>query len=228
MPKTTTNLGLPSPDTHSDTFTPQEDIEALADSLDALAPYLGLSGPSIKRRGKSIITTEEPRTNTAYGLLTTPDRVQNIAVPAESLLVVAYQATWKCSVAQAARAAIFIGANQLKATADNAAAPAVSEASHRNGGADVYVPLFSTGQGLGSSSGPANYSGDVTTGQAFGLITGASGYNAIAPGEPYKSGGPCQIFGLPAGTYDISVQFKASSGSVTAKNRKLWVWTVGF
>ena len=31
-----------------------------------------------------------------------------------------------------------------------------------------------------------------------------------------------------AGTYDISVQFKASSGSVTVKNRKLWVWTMGF
>ena len=31
-----------------------------------------------------------------------------------------------------------------------------------------------------------------------------------------------------AGTYTVSVQFKASSGSVTASNRKLWVWTIGF
>lgn len=31
-----------------------------------------------------------------------------------------------------------------------------------------------------------------------------------------------------AGTYDVSVQFKSSSGTVTAKERKLWVWTMGF
>jgi hypothetical protein len=36
------------------------------------------------------------------------------------------------------------------------------------------------------------------------------------------------IHSLPAGTYDFSVRFKSSSGSVTAKNRKLWVASIGF
>jgi hypothetical protein len=33
---------------------------------------------------------------------------------------------------------------------------------------------------------------------------------------------------LPAASYAISVRYKASSGSVTAKNRRLRVWAIGF
>lgn len=33
---------------------------------------------------------------------------------------------------------------------------------------------------------------------------------------------------IAAGTYDVSVQFKASSGSVTVKERKLWIVSMGF
>jgi hypothetical protein len=59
------------------------------------------------------------------------------------------------------------------------------------------------------------YTGDVTTGQIVGTVSAAG------------LGGPCYFFAA-AGTYTISIQVKASSASVTIKNRKLWVWTIGF
>jgi hypothetical protein len=43
----------------------------------------------------------------------------------------------------------------------------------------------------------------------------------------YGPGGVCYVFAA-AGTYDVSVQFKASSGSITAKSRKLWVSSVDY
>src|SRR3954452_24168522 len=54
---------------------------------------LGLSSASTTRRGKSIIATTESRTNTAYGTLTTPDRVSSIVLPTDGLITIAYQAT---------------------------------------------------------------------------------------------------------------------------------------
>jgi hypothetical protein len=41
------------------------------------------------------------------------------------------------------------------------------------------------------------------------------------------AGGVVSMFAA-AGTYTISVQFKALSGSVTASNRKLWVQALSF
>jgi hypothetical protein len=64
--------------------------------------------------GKSIIATSEARTNTAYGLLTTPDRVTGVVLPTSGLIAVAYQATWQESVATAGRAAVFLASTQLK------------------------------------------------------------------------------------------------------------------
>src|SRR4051812_48257416 len=75
---------------------------------------LGLDGTGVVRRGKSIIATEESRSNTSYGTLTTPDQVSNVVVPVNGLLFVAFTALWKESVLKAGRAAIFIGANQLQ------------------------------------------------------------------------------------------------------------------
>ncbi len=171
-------------------------------------------------RGKSNIATEEARTNVAYGLLTTPDRVSSVVLPADGLICVAFQGMWKESVNGAARAAIFVGANQLKSYEDNAAAPTVREVGCY-GGADSYAPLASYSMGLlPDATGATAYTGDVTTGQLVG-------YGGSLGGSTVSFGGPCYIFAA-AGTYDVSVQFKASSGSVTAKNRKLWVWTLTF
>jgi hypothetical protein len=179
---------------------------------------LGLNDGAQVGRGKSIIATTESRSNVAYGTLTTPDQVSGLVLPTDGLIVVTYQATWQESVNGAARAAIFVGATQLKLADSTAAAPVVQEASLACGTANIDKPLSSHTAGLSGPIGAPNatvYSGDVTTGQLVGL-TGAGG-----------ASGAVSVFAA-AGTYTVSVQFKSTSGSVTAKNRKLWVWTIGF
>jgi hypothetical protein len=179
---------------------------------------LGLNETGTVRRGKSIIATEQSTTSTSYTTLTTPDRVQNVVLPTDGLIFVALQAMWKESVNAAARAAIFVGSDQLKVAASNTANPAVQEAQCQMA-ADTYGNLVAYPAGLsGGAAGTVatGYVADVTTGQAVGT--------AFAAGEAF---GFTTIFAA-AGTYTISIQFKTSSGTLTAKNRKLWVWTQAF
>src|SRR6266498_1163856 len=100
----------------------------------AVKQKIGLSDGSIVRRGKSSIATSESTTATSYaiGNLTTPDRVQNVNLQTDGLIAVAYQAIWDNTVASAARAAIFVGATQLKMAQVNGA-PVVQEATGANG-----------------------------------------------------------------------------------------------
>jgi hypothetical protein len=176
---------------------------------------LGLDDSTSQRRGVTSVATEESRANTAYGLMTTPDQVSSIVVPADGLLFVSYRAMIKESVQGAAAAAVFIGANQVQQV-DVFAAPVVAEWTSitslgiDDSGANVYGLLEGPGTNgelsLRQRSGGNAYSGDVTTGMP----------------QPFAA------FFVAAGTYNVSVQFKASSGSVTVKNRALRVWTMGF
>jgi hypothetical protein len=182
--------------------------------------------------GKSVIATSEARTNVAYGTLTTPDQVSSIVLPTDGVICVLFQATWQESVADTGRAAIFIGANQLKVASDINAG-AVTQAG-RTGSAATNrdTPLISHPLGLAGLNGNA-YTGDVTTGQAIGVtLTTVGNLNQEINGTnktlaDSQVGGPCSIFAA-AGTYVVSVQFKSSSGSVTVKNRRLLVWAMGF
>lgn len=188
-----------------------------------LAQQLGITNAANTGRGKVNITTSESRTNVAYGTLTTPDQVTGIVLPTDGLIAIAYQATWQESVNGAARAGLFLGANQLRvAQVGVAAGPTLVEAPLAGGSTAVDAPLFtnSSGASVGLSSwatATGAYTGDVTTGQIVGGVGSTS-----QPG-----GGPIYVFAA-AGTYTISVQFKATSGSVTVKNRHLWVWVCGF
>jgi hypothetical protein len=214
------------------------DANVTADKL-ADTAKLGLTSSSGTRRGKSIIATTESRTNTSYGLMTTPDRVSGIVLPTDGFIVVMYQATWQESVKNAARVSLFLGASQVKAQASfsgpSGQGPAVVEAAiNLPSTLNIDVPLFSTPVGLMSMDPGAagGIAADVATGQVVGgiapdaAVTYSSGTPAVISAGT-AGGGPTYIFAT-AGTYDISVQFKASSGSVTVKNRKLWVWTIGF
>ena len=209
-----------------------------ADNLAAaLLTVLGVSSGTV-RRGKSIIATEESRTNAAYGLMTTPDRVPNIVLPADGLIAVAYNATWKSSVVDQARASLFVGANQLKVI--HGGTPLNQAAVLDNGFATDEHALTTFGGGLISANAGTPYVA-ATTGQAIGMST--NGVNqpqqeingSVVQGTGWGPGGTpywtnfgiCYIFAA-AGTYDVSVQYKSISGSVTAKDRKLWVWTMGF
>jgi hypothetical protein len=172
----------------------------------------------VRSAGKAIIATEESRTNTAYGTLTTPDQV-TVELPTDGLLAVAYSAMFKSSVAGAARAAIFLNSNQLQIATDQDD-PYPQNAFTNPTAADRYGPLASSGGGLVSPPAQgAAYIGGVATGQVVGIdVTGSASTYAA---------GPCYIF-ANAGSYVVSVQFKASSGSVTVKERKLWVWSLSF
>ena len=213
-----------------------------ADDLEqAVTEALGITtsasghGGAAARRGNCIVPTEESRTNTAYGTLTTSDIVEDIVLPTDGLIVVLYSAMWKESVAGAARAALFVGANQLKASAFGVAGgPQVQAAATQAGGGvtNSYTPLATVPVGLASGEINPGSAIDVpvTTGQAVGAMgsnTASFYVGSVNWKETMPVGSPCFIFAA-AGTYDISVQFKASSGSVTAKERKLWVWSIGF
>jgi hypothetical protein len=185
----------------------------------------GVGGVSVK----SIIPTEQSRENVAYGTLATPDEVI-VLLPENGLIAVAYQASWVESVSEAARAAIFVGANQLKIATPKG--PATQAAAIGTGGRLEARPLSTFYAGLvGTLDAATGASSDVTTGQVVAVDTeGASGVREIG-GVIFQSwgpgpvGGPCYIF-AEAGAYKIRVQFKASSGKVTVKNRKLWAWVV--
>lgn len=187
----------------------------LAASL-ADAAKLGLSVPGTKRRDKLTIATEQARTNVAYGKLTTPDEL-TIDLPADGLLVVGYQALIKNSAIDTGKAALFLGANQLKVGPNGGVGggPVVQEATMQASSSDVYQRVATYDKGLAISAGNQPMTSDVTTGQA------------LAADQTVFDGGVCWIFAA-AGTYVISVQFKSSSGTVTVKERKMWAWSMGF
>jgi hypothetical protein len=191
----------------------------------AILSRLGVSDNSTTRRGAVAISTAETTASGVYTTLTTPDQVTGVALPNNGLLFIAYQATWQESIAGSARAAIFLGSNQLKIANDDVAAPAVQETGLNAGGATaVAKPLRTCDSGLISRPGTSvPYTGDVTTGQVIGGLAPTDGVPTALGGYS----GVCAVFAA-AGSYNVSVQYKASTGSVTVSNRKLWVWSMGF
>lgn len=222
----------------------QQNYEAIRDTINALdgenlaaalAAILGVTQAGSIRRGYTSIPSEDSRTNAAYGLLANPDRVSNIVVPTGGLLRIAYQARWLESVAGAARAAVFIGANQLK-VANYGGAPVTQAAVMATGAGtpSTYTPLHSSNRGLLSAPSRASSTADVTTGQILGaaMTFGTDslvelGGTVLIQEEFHLDGGEIIVF-LDAGTYDVSIQFKASSGTVYARERRLWVESRGF
>jgi hypothetical protein len=216
-------VNVPATDT-AITTAQIDDRRTIATNLDKL----GVSGGGATRRGKSIITAAEARTNTAYGLLTTPDRVSSLVLPTDGLIFIAFFGLWTESVVGAAKAAIFIGSNQLSVDAVTSSTPSVIAGEAVISGTSSnnrYVPLASHPAGLGSSDSTTTVtdgSSVVTTGQAVAAAVADDNFSFT------KRGGLLVVFAA-AGTYDVSVQFKASGGAtVTAKERRLWAWTMAF
>lgn len=148
-----------------------------------------------------VIAKEESLVSATYGTLATPDEIKEVKVPENGIVLIGYSAKFKSSVSGAGAAAIFLNANQLKeyTTEPKDAATGTTATTFRN--------LTSSWRGLSTASAGEATGADVTTGQLIGssLI-----------------GGLAAVF-LAAGTYTVSVRFKASSGSVSAKERRLWV-----
>lgn len=153
----------------------------------------------------TIIATEQTRESASFGTLTTPDEVKEVVLPSNGLIVIGYTAFFGSSVSGAGRAALFIGANQLKRAASPE--PVVQEVSTET---TVQRTVNTASIGLVRGEGQGAY---VTTGQT------------LSPGGETQ-GGVCHVFAA-AGTYSISVQFKATSGKITVSQRKLWVGVLG-
>jgi len=77
----------------------------------------------------------------------------------------------------------------------------------------------------------------VTTGQAAGFVTDSTSAalitsmvgGTVTSTEPTLAGGWCLIDNLPAGTYSISVMFKAASGdTITVSGRRLRAMAIPF
>ncbi|WP_028058384.1 hypothetical protein [Candidatus Solirubrobacter pratensis] len=186
----------------------------------AFATYLGITQGTTVRRGKSMISAEESVTTGGIGfqLMPTPDRVTSVSLPTDGLISVAFQAMWKAVTPANAMAALFLNSTQVQVVLDTATNPA-SAAANMPTGANLYRALATSGFGLHSSANSSGaYTGDATTGQ----IIGVSPANGTLAGS-----GVCHIFAA-AGTYDVSVRYATGPDPVTAKNRKLWVWTTGF
>lgn len=140
-----------------------------------------------------IIAAEQSRENVAFGTLATPDEITGVVVPEGGLVVVSYSALVKSSVGAAGSAAIFVGSNQLKKPGSTV--PVVSETATVGTG----FTEFATSSG--------------------GLKTEGTGTSYVTTGMTLPS--QCVIDNLAAGTYAISIRFKASSGTVTRKESRL-------
>jgi hypothetical protein len=227
----TATYGLPFP---ADTDAPDgpSQLKALAEAVEkamlmGITPYAPV-----------IIETEQSRSEATYGTLGTPDEIPGIVVPAGGLLLVEYRAVWKQSVQEKARAAIFLGENQLKVrTGNSSTAEALAAAFN----AVTNFAYLSTSSALGLQSTASGMSGtlNVTT---TGLLAGGFAPKAqsllcelggtletlkAAEEAPRGFGGLAVIEGLAAGTYNLSIRFKALEGSVTAKKRLLSAYVLG-
>lgn len=155
----------------------------------------------------TIIATEQERESTSFGTLTTKDEVTNVVLPTNGLIVVYYLAVVKSSVSASGRAAIFLNENQLKTVNSG------SWVGQETPTIGTAFATFSAGD-AGLSAVGENPEAQPTTGAGFGV------------GSATSRGAGCAIFAA-AGTYNISVRFKALSGKITAKERRLYVGVIG-
>jgi len=156
-----------------------------------------------------VIATKQERESTEYGKLTTADEVKEVVLPENGLIMVGYSALWRSSVASAGKAAIFLGANQVQGREGE---PKAQEATSATTTATPSALSTEPG-GLRTSSTASSEAADVTTGQILCSLKAGPG-------------GVTYIFAA-AGTYNVSIQFKATSGKVIVQERKLWVGVLG-
>jgi hypothetical protein len=136
--------------------------------------------------------------------MATPDKVSNITLETSGLIAISFSArAWSSTVSAAGSAAIFIGSNQVQRSASGAAFGVTSATSS---GTDSYA-LYTDSSGL--------------------LATGSA--NAGALPSPRALGGSVSYFAADAGTYDVGIKYKSTSGNVTVTGtRSLHVWTINF
>ena len=147
------------------------------------------------------IAKEESRESTTFGTLPTADLIKEVVVGEKGLLRIGYSARFKSNGSGTGKATIFLGANQLKFYTTEPKAISVSTVG------TTYRHLSSSPAGLVTSTSGEAIGPDVTTGQLIAAAT---------------EGGMATLF-VGAGTYEVSVQYRATAGNVSAKERRLFV-----
>jgi hypothetical protein len=216
----------------------QENFEDLRDGANALdgdnlaaafGQRLGASSTAIVRSGRSIVATEESTTSATYTLLTTHDEVANVAVASGALLLIRFFALGRVIGAPAGHAGLFLNSTQV----------IIPDGVNGNGNLPVEVGF------IGSTNyGPLvtgfNFDTSYTTG-GRGLVwlpntladasVNASSGTVLAGCNPGSTGGRASAgqelaIKVAAGTYTVSMRFKAAAGATTwMKERYLYVET---
>lgn len=233
MPGETTRLKLPYP---VDADAPNAPAQIKA--LDELVEKFLLRGGQLLQKQN---TGEQAISTGAGTYQETADKLGKLKVLAGGLIFVHYEALWKESALDAGRAAIFIGANQLKAAVTAAAggAPQNIGAAIPAGTAGKWTPLITdpaTGL-IGMYAGSGDQT-TVTTGMASGVhqqpVGRAAGErfafsvgNERGKADEAGRGGVLCIRGLAEGEYEIGVRLmiKEAGQTVTIKERRLTAWT---
>lgn len=178
--------------------------------------------------GSSLIAPAENITlsTTAWFLMPTPDRVQNLAVRGpQDVIEVIYSGLWKSLNSNGIKATIFVGANPMSVRS-LAASPGAPEFIYNYSTPNRWATLATSGRGLGTNSNNVDQTGaDVTTGQLV-----ASSMFATAPPNDIEGGGASYIQGLPAGVYDVSIRYghTGTPQVANAKDRKLFARVLPF
>jgi hypothetical protein len=157
---------------------------------------------------RAFIAAEQTRENVAFGTLATPDEAE-VVLAKEGLIGIAYQAAWKPSATNGARAALFVDGVQLSIASGQENERQETGSQHAEAG--NFGALFTTGGGLRGRTPDRGGFTPAATGQIVGF-TEFEGGAVMIPAA--------------AGAHIITVQFKAVSGLVAVKNRKLVIWGV--
>lgn len=188
------------------------------ESTDGLNDHLARAGAEARR---SIVTAEQSITSATFQVLGIADRIEDMDIDADDLLVVVFMGEFKSSGAGNGRAAIFVGGEQLMIGGSNQAAATRAEetsftyvASHPLG----LAGSESTATGTSSLPTPVGISAKDTR-QFVGATEVASTIEQL--------GGAC-VIRPDTGIHDVEIRWSATSGSITARNRRLYAWTRKF
>lgn len=203
------NKGLPYLDPTQDYLTALPDtqayLQALATAVDARVPQIG----------KLYVPTQETIVSTTYALATTPDRIQNVVMPTDGLFAIGFIGMWKVSAAATVNACVHLGANPVKApNTASGGSPINAEAQASPGLATGYTWVTTSKFGMAGTMAAGADASTVSTGMTL--------WN-----QAFGDGGLVQVFAA-AGTYDISVQWKTSTGTLSIKERRLWVHAIPY
>lgn len=143
-----------------------------------------------------VIATEETRESAVFGNMATADEITGVVLPTNGLIRVGWSGLVKTSVASAGRLALFLSGNGVTQT----------DGTNESTTAAVTTFRFHT------TTTDVSVGGGVFRGGVAGASVATTGL--VVP--------TIDIFAA-AGTYAVGVQYRATSGNITARERKLWV-----